>query len=218
LQHPLTLAFFQSFAGYAMYLVRDSNGCREFAEQLTQVSARYDLPVTRAVGLFTRGAADSLQGDVIHALKQMEPSYEATLAYGFTGVLPGVILADALANAGRNQEALTLVTGLLEKSSTPERGPFISELWRIRGETALRRSAANSQEAERFLRTALRIADKQGANVFRLNAGIPLARMLAEGGRREEAKSVLDHVNAIRLDEWDGPEIAIANQLRSNID
>jgi hypothetical protein len=218
LQHPLTLAFFLSFACYALHVVRDANACQEFAEQLTQISARYDLPATHAVGLFTRGAADALQGDIEHALKQMEPSYAAALGYGFTGVLPGVILADALASADRNQEALTLVAGLLEKSSTPERGPFISELWRIRGQMALRQSAANSQEAERFLGTALRIADEQGANVFRLNAGIPLARMLAEGGRREEARSVLDHVNAVRLDEWDGPEIAIASQLRSNID
>lgn len=217
LQHPLTLAFFLSLACYAMHLVRDSNGSREFAEQLTQISARYDLPATHAVGIFTRGAADALQGDVTHALKQMEPSYEATLGYGFTGVLPGVILADALASADRNQEALTLVTGLLEKSSTPERGPFMSELWRIRGEMVLRQSADASQEAERYLGTALRIADEQGANVFRLNAGTPLARMLAEGGRREEAKAVLDQLNAIRLDEWDGPEVAIATQLRSDL-
>ena len=217
LQHPLTLAFFLGWACYAMHLVRDSNGCREFAEQLTQISAKYDLPATHAVGLFTRGAADALQGDVAHALKQMEPSYEAALAWGFTGVLPGVILADALARADRYQEALTLVTGLLEKSSTPERGPFISELWRIRGEMALRQSAGNSQEPGRFLRTALRIADEQGAHVFRLSSGIPLARMLAEGGHREEAKSVLDHAAAITLDEWDGPETAIATQLRSDL-
>ena len=38
-------------------------------------------------------------------------------------------------------------------------------------------------ESERFFGTALRIADEQGANVFRLTAGIPLAQMLAEGGR-----------------------------------
>jgi hypothetical protein len=78
-------------------------------------------------------------------------------------------------------------------------------------------AAANSHEAGRFLRTALRIADEQGAHVFRLNAGILLARMLAEGGRREEAKSVLDHTAAITLYEWDGPEIAIATQLRSDL-
>jgi class 3 adenylate cyclase len=217
LQHPLTLAFYLSSVVFAMYLVRDSNGCRELAEQLTQVSARYDFPATHAVGLFTRGAADALQGDVANALKQMEPSYEATFGYGFLGVLPGVILADALASADRNQEALALVTGLLEKSSTPERGPFISELWRIRGEMSLRRSATNSQDAERFFRTALRIADEQGAHVFRLNAGIPLARMVAEAGRREEAKTVLDRINAIGQDEWDGPETAIAIQLRADL-
>jgi len=86
----------------------------------------------------------------------------------------------------------------------------------IAGDEDPTQSATNSQEAERFLGNALRIADKQGANIFRLSAGIPLARMLAEGGRPEEAKSVLDHVNAIRLDEWDGPEPDIANQLRSD--
>jgi hypothetical protein len=217
LQHPLTLAFFHSMACFAMHIVRDANGCREFAEQLTQVSARYDFPVTRAVGLFMLGAADALQGDVAPALKQMEPSYEATFGYGFLGMLPGVIMADALASADRDQEALALITQLLDKSSTPERGPFISELWRIRGEIVLRQSANDSQEAERYFGTALRIADKQGANVFRLRAGIPLARMLAEGGRREEAKSVLDHAAAITLDEWDGPETAIATQLRSDL-
>ena len=81
----------------------------------------------------------------------------------------------------------------------------------------LLQSATNLRDAERFLETALRIADTQGANVFRLSAGIPLTRMLAEGGRRAEAKSVLDHVNAIRLDEWDGPETAIATQLSSHL-
>ena len=110
----------------------------------------------------------------------MEPSYDVTFGYGFLGMLPGVIMADALASADRDQEALALVTRLLDKSSTPERGPLISELWRIRGEIVLRQSASDSQEAERYFGTALRIADKQGANVFRLRAGIPLARMLAQ--------------------------------------
>jgi ATP/maltotriose-dependent transcriptional regulator MalT len=164
-----------------------------------------------------QGAADALRGDVEHALRQMEPSYQGAHSYGFLGVLPGVILADGMASVGRNQEALALITGVLENTANPERGSFISEAWRVRGEMALRQSASNSQDAERFFGTALRIATDQGAPVFQLRAGIPLARLLAEGGRRDEAKSVLDDVNAIRLDEWDGPEIAIASELRSNI-
>ena len=156
------------------------------------------------------GAARALEGDIAPALEQMEPSYEATFGYGFLGMLPGIIMADTLAGANRNQEALALVTRLLEGLRTPEEGVFVPELWRIRGELVLRQSAGDAREAERYFGTAVRIAAKQGAMVYRLRAEIPLARMLAEGGRREEAKAVLDHVNAVRLDESDGPETAIA--------
>ena len=217
LQHPLTLAFFHSLGCFVMHVVRDSKGCREFAEQLTQVSARYDLPTTQAVGLFMLGAADALQGDVAHALKQMEPSYEATFGYGFLGVLPGVILADALASADRNQEALALVTRLLDKSSTPERGTFISEVWRLRGELLVRQSADNSAEAEQHLGTAVRIAGEQGAVVFQLRAALSLARLLAGRGQRNQARMVLDRANPSRLDEGDGPETTSAAQLLSDL-
>jgi tetratricopeptide (TPR) repeat protein len=215
LQHPLTLAFFHSIACFSMHVARDSEGCHEFAEQLVQVSTRYEFPATRGVGLFMRGAARAQQGDIAAALKQMEPSFEATLAYGFLGMLPGVIMAETLADAGRNQEALALVARLLDESSTPEVGAFISELWRIRGELVLRQSAGNAPQAESFLSTALRIAAGQGAPVFQLRAGIALARLLADAGRRDEAKIVIDLASAESLTEWNGPEIAVAAQLRS---
>ena len=130
-------------------------------------------------------------------------------------MLPGVIMADALAGANRNQEALALITRLLDETSTPELGVFISELWRIRGELVLRQSAGNASQAERFLGTALRIATGQGAPVFQLRAGISLARLLAEAGRRDEAKIAIDRASVKSLPEWNGPEIAVAAQLRS---
>ena len=217
LQHPLTLAFFNSVACFALHIVGDVGGCREFAERLVQVSARYDFPATKAVGSFMLGAARALEGDIAPALEQMEPSYEATFGYGFLGMLPGVIMADALAGANRNREALALVTRLLEGLRTPEEGVFVPELWRIRGELVLRQSAGDARQAERYFGTAARMADEQGAHDFRLRAGTLLSRLLAEEGRREEARTVLDRANAIPLDEWDGPEIGIATQLRSDL-
>jgi class 3 adenylate cyclase/ABC-type lipoprotein export system ATPase subunit len=215
LQHPLTLAFFHGSACFTAHLVGDSDGCREFAEQLMQVSARYEFPATRAVGSFMQGAARAQQGEIAAALRQMEPSFEATLAYGFFGVLPGIILAEALAGAGRDQEALALIARLLDESSTPEAGVFISELWRVRGELVLRQSAGDAPQAERYLVTALRIATGQGAPVYQLRAATELARLLAETGRREEAKTVIDRASERSLPEWNGPEIAVAARLRS---
>jgi class 3 adenylate cyclase/ABC-type lipoprotein export system ATPase subunit len=217
LQHPLTLAYVQSIGCFAMYLVRDLDGCQEFAQQLIQVSEKYDFAATRAVALFMQGAARALQGDVASAAKQMEQSFEAALAYGFMGMLPGVIMAEALASADRSQEALALITRLLDESSTPETGVFVSELWRVRGELLLRQSARNSSQAEGFLATALRIAEGQGAPVYQLRAGIPLARLLAEDGRRAEAKVAIDRASAVDLSEWNGPEVGAATQLQSQL-
>jgi class 3 adenylate cyclase len=217
LQHPLTQAFFFTTACAALYLVQDSDGCGEFAERSVRVSAKYEFPATQAVGSFMLGTARALQGEVTPALKQMEPSFEATLAYGFLGMLPGIIMADTLARGGRNEEALALVTRLIDETSTPEAGAFVSELWRIRGELALRQSAANSREAEQYLETSLQIADQQSAPVFRLRAAIPLAQLLAENGRREEAKVVIDRAGAQSLTEWYGTEIASVARLRSSL-
>jgi class 3 adenylate cyclase/ABC-type lipoprotein export system ATPase subunit len=217
LQHPLTLAFFNSVACFALHLVGDSGGCREFAERLIQVSVRYEFPATKAVGSFMLGAASALEGDIATALGQMEPTYEATFGYGFLGMLPGIIMADTLAGANRNNEALALVTRLIEGSRTPEEGVFVPELWRLRGELVLRRSAGDAPEAERHLGTAARLAAEQGAMVYRLRAGTLLSRLLAEQGRREEARAVLDRANANPLDEWEGPETGIATQLRSEL-
>jgi hypothetical protein len=147
----------------------------------------------------------------------MPLSRRTAFGYGFLGLLPAVIMADALARANRDREALALVTRLLEGSPTPEEGVFVPELWRIRGELLLRQSAGNAREAERHLATAARIAAKQGALVYGLRAGIAHSRLLAEEGRREEARTVLDRANANPLDEWEGPEIGIATQLRSEL-
>jgi hypothetical protein len=147
----------------------------------------------------------------------MERSFETAFGYGFLGLLPAVIMADALARANRDREALALVTRLLEGSPTPEEGVFVPELWRIRGELLLRQSAGNAREAERYLATAARIAARQGALVYGLRAGIAHSRLLAEESRREEARIVLDRANANPLDEWEGPETGIATQLRSEL-
>ena len=217
LQHPLTLAFFHSVACTAMHIAGDSNGCSEFAEQLTQVAGKYDFPVIGVVGSFMLGAARALQGDLAPALKQMEPLFEVTFGYGFFGMHPGIIMAQTLADANRNQEALTLVTRLLDGSRTPETGVFVSELWRLRGELLVRLSADNCPEAEQHLGTAVRIASEQGAAILHLRAALSLARLLAERGQRNQARMVLDCANPSKLDEWDGSEITSAAQLSSDL-
>jgi class 3 adenylate cyclase len=217
LQHPSTQAFFYTIACTAHYIVQDSGGSRRFAECSVQVAAKYELPPVQSFGGFMLGTAYAMEGEIAPALKHMEPFFETALAYGLFGMLPGIIMADTLSSGGRYQEALALITRMLNETSTPEAGVFVSELWRIRGEAALRQSAANILQAEQYLATSLRIADQQRAPVFGLRAAIPLAQLLAENGRREQAKDVIERAGAESLPEWEGPEVFAAAQLRSHL-
>ena len=217
LQHPLTLAYFYSFASGSSFMAGDADGCREFAEGLAQAAAKYEFPLIGGVSKFMLGAARALQKEPVAALRQMEPSLEAIVAFGFFGAYPGVIMASALADTGRNEEALTMVSRLIDSSSTPQTGVFVSELWRLRGELLLRQSAGHVAEAENCLRVAERIAREQGAVIFHLKAATGLADLLANRGRRDEARAILDLAMAHPLDEWTGSEPVVASQLRSSL-
>ena len=166
LQHPLTMVFSAAVGCFALHTIRDAEGCAQCATELVQLSGKYDLEATRIVGAFMMGAAEALKDDVTSGLKSMEPMFEGTLAYGFFGTLPGVILADALIKANRSEEALSLLKRLLDG----EAGIFTPELWRMRGELLRRRSGTNADEVERFLARAMRVASEQGAELYRLRA------------------------------------------------
>lgn len=216
LQHPLTWAFYHSQASLTAYVTGDADRCREFSEELVQTTTRYDFPFSGA-GRFLLGAARALQGETAAGLELMEPSLEAALTYGFFGIVPASMMASALADAGRGDEALTLISRAIDSLPEPQVGVGISELWRQRGELLLRQSAGHASEAERFLRIAERIAGEQEAAIFHVRAGTSLAGLLADSGRRDEARAIIDRATAYRMDAWTDRETAMAARLRATL-
>jgi thioredoxin-like negative regulator of GroEL len=69
---------------------------------------------------------------------------------------------------------------------------------------------------EQYLETAQRIAQAQSAPIYHLRATIALARLLAERGQLEQARAALGRAPNGPA-EWQGPEIAIAARLRSEL-
>jgi len=106
-----------------------------------------------------------------------------------------------------------LLARLLGKTSDPQVGMFVSELWRIRGELVARERGGDRALAERFLQAALRIARGQGATLLQARAGIALANHLAERGRREEARTALAESGLSALADKTAPEIVAADRL-----
>jgi hypothetical protein len=145
LQHPLALAFFYAISFTSVFVAGDADRCREFAEGLAQAATKYEFPLIGGVSTFMLGAARALQKEPAAALREMEPSFEAAVAYGFFGAYPGVIMVSALADAGRNEEALSMVSCLIDSAATPQTGVFVSELWRLRESSCYGNQRANDR-------------------------------------------------------------------------
>ena len=191
LQHPLSLLFAQGMMCSTLYFTRDLDACRASANEMLRDSTKYDLPVYGAIGSFWLGATQAMHGDLTGGLRQMEPAFEPTDGIGLYALLPAVVMADTLARAGRDRDALALIARLLGEMSDPQMGMFVSELWRIRGELIARERGGDTALAEHSLQGALRIARGQEATLLQSRAGISLARHFAERGRREEARTAL---------------------------
>jgi predicted ATPase len=126
-------------------------------------------------------------------------------------------MADTLARAGRERDALALIARLHGEMSDPQTGMFVSELWRIRGELIARRRGGDANDAERSLQTALHIARGQEATLLQSRAALSLARLLAERGRREEARHTLAETGVASLADREAPEIAAAEKLGAEL-
>src|SRR5262249_3204312 len=166
LQHPLSILFAPGIMCSTLYVTHDLGACQASANEMLRVASKYDLPVYRAIGSFWLGATQAMHGDVTGGLRQMEPAFEPLDGIGLFVLLPAVVMVDTLARAGRDRDALALIARLLGKTSDPQVGMFVSELWRIRGELVSGERGGDRALAGRFLQAALRIARGQGATLL----------------------------------------------------
>ena len=217
LQHPLSLFFARGTMCNTLYLGRDLDACRTSASDILRLATRYDLPDYAAVGSFWLGATQAMDGDPTGGLRQMEPAFESVLGIGLFTLLPAVVMVDTLARAGRDRDALAIIARLLDETSDPHKGMFVSELWRIRGELLARERGGDVALAERSLQTALQISRWQEATLLQSRAGIALASHLAERGRREEARTALAESRVNSLADRAAPEIATAERLSAEL-
>jgi predicted ATPase len=82
-----------------------------------------------------------------------------------------------------------------------------AELHRVKGELLMVKEAGNVPEAERCLRTAIDVARQQTARLFELRAAVSLAPLMANQGRRDEARAMLAEIYNWFTEGFDTPEL-----------
>jgi tetratricopeptide (TPR) repeat protein len=103
-------------------------------------------------------------------------------------------LAKGYGEIGEPEQGLALVDEALTAIERTSEYLMKAELQRLKGELLLLQTPSNSEEAERWFRTAIDLARGQQAKSWELRAATSLSRLLVSQHRRDEARTILAQI------------------------
>jgi predicted ATPase len=211
LSHPPSIAFGHALAGHSFMIARDRHGCERMGARTVALAEKFDLPYYRSFGRFLMGCAKAQELTLSEGLALMEEAFPPLVSEQHYKLF-GAALAEAWFDAGRVTEALALVDRAVNTGEGPAGGLFVPEIHRLRG-VFLSSLGFPAEEVERALRTALQIAEEQGALLLKLRAATSLARLWRDQGERKEARELLAPVYGWFTEGFDTRDLKEAKAL-----
>ena len=197
LGRPFSLAFALTFSISLAHFFNDYENVGPTADALIELARENEFPYWLAAGVMCKGRVLAAQGDLTGGLAMLKDGVEALKAAGAELVYSFslALLAEVYLAMKRPEETLATLDRALERAELLGHRVHEPDLHRLRGE-ALLLEPRGAVEAERCMRRALEISAQRGALSFELRAATSLARLIADGGRRDEARAILAPVFA----------------------
>ena len=164
----------------------------KYADAMLAVAAEHGLSNWHAFARIARGHALALLGNTMEAIPEIEGAIAAFEAAG--SAIPGWLcaaLASAYLTAKQPERGLALVSKALQVADQSGDGEAKSELHRLNGELLVMSDQGNRAEAEECFRAAIAVARAQSVKLPELSATMSLTRLLANQGKRDEARAMI---------------------------
>ncbi|MBV8336993.1 MAG: adenylate cyclase, partial [Alphaproteobacteria bacterium] len=213
LGHPPSLALSLGIGTILLALVGDNAALAERADQLVAVATEQGFPVWRLHGMIHRGWVKVQNGQLTEGMSLLRSGAEARRAAEDGMWTPHIfaLLARASEITGEFEEGVTLLDHRLEAVARTGVRWYTSELNMLKGQLLLRQG--HSEAAEKLYRKAMRVAEEQEARLWELRAGVSLARLCRNQGRRSEACALLAPIYDWFTDGFDTPDLKRAKAL-----
>jgi predicted ATPase len=215
LAHPFSLAYAMCFTGMLCQLRGEVQAAQERATAAIVLCTEQEFAHYLARGRILRGWTMAEQGQGAEGLAQMRQGLTAYQATGAEVFRPYYLafLTEAYGKVGQAEEGLTvLAQALVAVHKTGER-LYEAELYRLKGELLLVRSAENHEEAEASFQQALLVACQQQAKSLELRAAMSLGRLWQHQGKRQEAYDLLAPIYAWFTEGFDTADLQEAKAL-----
>ena len=200
-------------------MARDVATACAYGNDCVALTSEHGLSHWGTYGRILQGWADAQRGEATKGIARIRDgmaAYEATGARVYAPLFL-TLLGEALALAGKLEEALTALDDASAKAAGSGVRGWDAEIHRLRGELTFRSPYRDPAKAEDSLRTALAIAREQGTRSYELRAATSLARLWREQGRRGEARDLLAPVYGWFTEGFNTPDLKDAAKLLSEL-
>jgi class 3 adenylate cyclase/tetratricopeptide (TPR) repeat protein len=189
----------------------------ELANRCMRISESIGMNTRLGVAMLNLGQINIETGDKQLGLRQLQEGYSiwATSGGRFHCAEYCARAADGLLSIGLNKEAAQYLEMGEQVQSECEERLSESELLRLRGR--LRELDGDSVSAEDAYKTAVSVAESQGAKLFSLRASIDLAGLLSRRGHRASARDVLQPVRSWFTQGFDYPDLLRADRILAGL-
>jgi class 3 adenylate cyclase/predicted ATPase len=147
----------------------------------------------KAYGMMIQGCLLALTGKASNAVEMITSGIAAWRSTGATGWTPWYLsyLARAYAECGQFDDARHCIGEAMTAVETTKEKWCEADIHRIAGEIALTSPEADAAKAEAHIEHALEIARERQAKSWELRAGMSMARLWRDQGKRTEARDLL---------------------------
>ncbi len=191
--HRFTLAYALLLSSTILLWRRDSRAVIELTDDLIPLCREQGFSLMLTSGTLVRDGTLIAQGKEEEiAIKPWEAAWlRVTGSQSYvTGHLARSV--DAYVKTGDIDAGMHLLAEALARVESTNERYCEAELHRLKGELLSTRD--RDAQAEQSFRTAIRVAQGQGAKSFQLRATIGLARLLAKQSKRDEARAMLAEI------------------------
>jgi tetratricopeptide (TPR) repeat protein len=188
--HPVPTCSSLFHASTLLLWAGDLPGASDLIEQLIVHAGRYSLAPYRALGIALKGELAIARDEPEAGLDLLRSALKTLHAQQHNLLIPGFIgaLAEGLGKTGQFEEALFAINGAIAHATNSGVEFDLSELLRIKSQIL---AEDDRESAMNCLTEALAVARAQSALAWELRSTAALARMLSEGGQRDQARHTL---------------------------
>jgi len=217
--HPVPLSRALVWAISVFLWAGDLQSADEHTDWMISHAESHSMGPYRAVGRGYKGALAICRGDPKSGVESLEGCLEVlhSTQYELLTTAFNISLAQGLAAIGRFAESLDRIDETIRLVGTNGDLSYMPEVLRVKGSLLASKPQPSVDDAEKHFTQSLELSRRQSARAWELRTAIDLAALLADQGRPERARTLLQPIFEQFVEGSDTADLKAAERVLATL-